>query len=260
LNLAREGRKRSWSDLELEPVTGGLYMLFLARKMADRRNLVTDSPVYQSLLFQEAGKVDHGYTDRGQEFRLATAVIRTAVPSDSIPIDRLLRIRGDLSDQRRRFQDKVASLASELTHFENEEELQRAILAHQRRFEDDYEELTDRLRSKNISFLTNLFAVSVPSWATATWGMNIKVMNFALGAIGAVALSGIVINNLFDRKTLLRTNPMAYLLTLRKRVTPYTMAEGIASLNLSFPLENDSIRRVPRRYAGGRLIGRRCMK
>jgi hypothetical protein len=67
LNLAREGRKRpSWSDLELEPVTGGLYMLFLARKMANHRNLVTDSPVYQSLLFQETGRAREG--DTGDRF------------------------------------------------------------------------------------------------------------------------------------------------------------------------------------------------
>ncbi len=265
LKLAHKRKNDPWSDLDVEPVTGGLYMLFLARRMANYRNLISDSSVYQSLLHQKAPAPGGGADYIGDgEYRLATAVLKTVIPTnlELIPIDRLLRVRDDLGAQRRRFQDKISALASDLDHIDSEERLGSALEKHQRKLEDEYQELTDKLRSSNLSFATSLFAVSVPTWATAAWGMNIKVMTPVLAGIGAVALSGVLLKNVFDRQSLLRTNSMSYLLNLRKRATAKTMAKRIVSLDLSTPFEeepaaNTQSRRGGRWSGGGRGPGGR---
>ena len=48
LQLARKNVTDPNNDWDIEPVTGGLYMLFLASRMAGHRQLVSDSSVYQS--------------------------------------------------------------------------------------------------------------------------------------------------------------------------------------------------------------------
>jgi hypothetical protein len=240
LKLAHKKQGDRWSDLDIEPVTGGLYMLFLANQMAGRRNLVSDSSVYQSLMYQKvATPALINPAKRGGEFRLATAVLRTAIPTalGEVPLDKLLRVRGDLSGQRRRFQDKIAGLARELEQVESEDALQECIETHQRKLEDEYQELVDKLRSVNLSFATGLFSVSVPAWATAAWGLRIATVTPLLAGIGAVAISSVVMKSVFDRRAALRTHPLAYLLNLRKRVTARSMARGIISLNLSLPVE-----------------------
>jgi hypothetical protein len=115
-------------------------MLFLANHMAGRRNLVSDSSIYQSLMYQPiSAKATEESRKKSPEFRLATAVLRTAVPVDleSIPIDRLIRLHADLRDQRTRFQDKLGALAKQMESSKDEDELQAAIEVNQRKIEDE---------------------------------------------------------------------------------------------------------------------------
>jgi hypothetical protein len=255
LKLAHKKEGDSYSDLDIEPVTGGLYMLFLASQMAGRRNLVSDSSVYQSLLYQPIVKPEKvGKGDR--EFRLATAVLRTAVPQylESVPMDRLLQLRADLAQQRTRFQDKISALARDMEQLEDEQSIQEAIERHQRKIDDEHLELVDKIRSANLTFGTGLFAVSVPSWATAQWGMNIASMTPLLAGLGALAISGLVMKNIFDHRAARRTNPLSYLLSLREGLTPKSMAQNIITLNLSIADDDE----LPSRGGGGG--GGRCLK
>jgi hypothetical protein len=243
LQLAHKKQGDPYSDLDIEPVTGGLYMLFLASRMAGIRNLVSDSSVYQALLYQPLPDATASQPSRGsREFRLATAVLKTAVPTrmEKVPIEKLLRVHSDLSRQRTRFQDKIAALARDLENVDGEEAAQATIDVHQRKLEDDYQELIDKLRSANIAFGTGLFAISVPSWATATWGLAIASMTPVLAGLGAIGISALVMKNIFDRKAAKRTNPASYLLSLRKRLTVRSMAEDIITLNLSGFEDSDS--------------------
>ncbi len=242
LKLAHKRQGDPYSDLDIEPVTGGLYMLFLASHMAGHRNLVSDSSVYQSLMYQPLPpSMVTNPVRGGREFRLATAVLSTAAPRslEAVPIDTLLRVHHDLSEQRTRFQDKVAALAKDLENAK-EDDVQGAISAHQRKLDDEYQELTDKLRSANITFGTGLFAVSVPSWATATWGLGIATLSPLLAGVGAVGISGMVMKNIFDRRAAKRTNAATYLLSLRKRLSVRAMAEDIIKLNLGNPGDKDA--------------------
>src|SRR5712691_3313829 len=116
LQLARKNVTGAYSDWAIDPVTGGLYMLFLANRMAGHRQLVSDSSVYQSLMYVPLEESREAARKDDREFRLATAVLHTVVPEnlEEVKLDVLLRLRSDLSDQRRRFQDRIASLAKDL--------------------------------------------------------------------------------------------------------------------------------------------------
>jgi len=231
--------------------------LFLANRMAGRRNLVSDSSIYQSLMYQPIGtEAAEGSKRKSAEFRLATAVLRTAVPVDleSVPIDKLLRLNSDLKEQRTRFQDKINGLAKQMESAKDDAELQESIEVHQRKIEDEIEELETRLRAANFAIGFGLLAFSVPNWVTAGWGLGITSLTPLSAAIGAVAVSGGVIKSVFDRQIARKTHPLNYLLTLKKRLRARTMAKNIVDLKLTIDDigEEEVVER--RKYSMGRVF------
>jgi hypothetical protein len=241
LKLAYAADGDDYSDLALEPATAGLYMLFLANEMSGARSLISDSSVYQSLMYARLPGAPASERGMGDEaFRLATVVLRTAMPDDieSVPIDKLLRIRDDLSKPRKRFQDKVAALAKGLEKPKSEEELLKLLETQGRRIEDEYDELVDKLRLSNVAFFTGLFALSVPGWATAGWGLGIAAMSPALAGIAAVGVSGGVVKRIFDRRAAKRS-PWSYLLSVRRRLRASSFAKQITTLDLQAPDYDD---------------------
>lgn len=255
LQLAHRTQGDAYSDLEIEPVTGGLYMLFLASRIAGRRDLVTDSSIYQSLMYTPLpGRTMRLPSKGDREFRLATAVIKTVVPVslETMPLDTLLRVREDLAGQRTRFQDRIAVIAKGLENATDEGDLQAAIEAHQRELNDEYEELKDRLSSADLALMTGLFSVSVPTWVTAGWGLNVTHFSPLLVGAGVVAVSGIVMKNIFDRRASQRSSTATYVLSLRKRLGALPMAESIVTLNLADIESDDDSGNLT---SGGRTAG-----
>ena len=215
-------------------------MLHLANKIAGRRGLVTDSSVYQSLMYQplsNAAALKQGRRD--QELRLATAVFQTAIPTglESVPIDTLLKVQYDLVDQRKRFQDKLAALAKSMESIGNEEELQEQVDAHARKLKDEQDELVDKLRSARLTFGTALFSVSAPAWVTSSWGLAATTMSPLVAGAVAVGVSGLAIKSIFDQRAAKRTNAMTYVLNIRKRLKAKGELKRIVTLDLKDPDE-----------------------
>jgi hypothetical protein len=75
---------------------------------------------------------------------------------------------------------------------------------------------------------------------TATWGLAITTLTPVSAAIGAVAVSGGIIRSIFDKKLARKTSPLNYLLSVRKRLRPKTMAKDIVGLKLSIEDDGDS--------------------
>jgi hypothetical protein len=245
LKLAHKKQGDPYSDWSVEPVTGGLYMLFLANRMAGNRQLVSDSSIYQSLLYlpmkQTADKVMHD--DR--EFRLATAVLKTVIPSnvEAVKLDVLLGLRRDFSDQRKRFQDKIAGFAKDLQNVSREDSLETVIDRHKRGIEDEYQGFLDKIRITNLGFVQSLFSVSVPAYITSAWGFAATGLPVVFAA-GAAAVSAVGMKYFFERRILTKTSPFTYLLNVGKRVRAENMAEDIIQLNLDAPDDDDDDRRV----------------
>jgi hypothetical protein len=237
LKLIHEGQRDSFSRLRIEPVTGGLYMLFLDNRKADKRPLVSDSSVFQSLLYAPIQRPPIG-GDAG--FRLAAAVFETVIPNhlEDLPLDALLRLKEDYSSDRERFQMKISELAKAVQSAEDERELKDAIGYYQSQIANEVTSLKDKLRAAKVSSASSLFSVSIPAYFTADWGLGLK-NPIALSAAGAVALSASVLKYVLDKKAIERESPCTYLLSVSKRLNAYQLAEDIVSLNLSVSDDDD---------------------
>jgi len=86
--LEPKGLVRPVNDYEVEfdASIGGLYMLFLARRMAKHQPIVSDDPIYEALtnMATQPDTIDVA-ADRG--FLLANAIFTSAVPIDIESVD-----------------------------------------------------------------------------------------------------------------------------------------------------------------------------
>lgn len=249
IGLIHERQDDDYSDIELEPVTAAFYMLHLANRMAGRRALVTDEARYQSLMYQPVDGASEKKGVKDQELRLATAVFETVIPTGlvNVPIETLMKIQYDLVDQRRRFQDKIRSIAKSMEKIDDPEEIQEEIDVQARKLKDDQEDLRERLKAIGVTGVGALMAVSVPSWVPADWGAGAKAGSAMLLGAGAFAVSNSLIKSIFEYRAAKRTNPMTYVLNVKKRVKASTEAKRITSLNLSSAMSaNDGPRRRTR--------------
>jgi len=245
LHLARRNATDPNNDWDIERVTGGLYMLFLASRMAGQRQLVSDSSIYQSLMYAPLKTSQKLARHDDREFRLATAVLHTLVPEnlEYIKLDVLLRLRSELSDQRRRFQDRIASLAKDLQSLEGKVEIEGFIERQKQTFEDEYAIFKDKLRGANLSLANGLFSLSVPAYITAQWGLGVTSHPVVFAA-GAVAASISAVRYVLDRKVARATSPYTYLLNVSKRIDAQTMAKDIVQLNLNAHYDDDEDPRI----------------
>jgi hypothetical protein len=218
LNLAHETKGDQYSNFRIEPVTGALYLLFLASRMAHQRELISDNSIYQSLLYTRLPATSINRHANSQ-LRLATAVFRAVAPIDfeRVDLDVLLRIREDLAAERQRFQDKIAGLAKELQAPADEWELQESIERCTRAIQDEFGILEDKLRSSNVSLAQGLLSVSVPSYIKTSWLGYHPQPAFIAGA-AVFALSAIAIKYLLERKQVSRASPYTYLLKVERRM------------------------------------------
>jgi hypothetical protein len=233
LKLAHKKQHDPYSDWEIEPVTGGLYMLFLATRMAGQRQLVSDSSIYQSLLYSPIPTANQSPGEDDRQFRLATAVLKRVVPADleQLSMDDLLRLRDETAADRERFQNKIASFAGDLQK-SSPQQLQETIERHARTLGDEYESHLDKLRSLNVGVAQGLFSVSIPSYLTSPWGFA-STSHPLIFAAGVIAMSATVMKYVFERRAAGRS-PFTYLLSLNQMLDTESMAQNIIQLNLDF--------------------------
>ena len=239
LQLAHETQGDVYSSLKVERITGALYMLFLATKMAGKRQLVSDNPIYQSLLLRKPP--DQQATQTGDNaFRLAAAVIEHTVPEDAdgLSLDSLLRLRESFADERRRFQDRVASLAKDLAAITDEKELLGKIERQSKLLVDEQSVLKQKLQASGLTFCQSLFSVSVPTYVTAQWGFG-ATAHWPIFAALTVAVSTVAMKYVLDKRSTRDSSPLSYLMRVGDSYNRKTMAKDIVTLNLQTPDDED---------------------
>ena len=176
LGLAEKAKDDFYDDFDLEPQTGALYMIFLARKMAGKRSLsiVTDDPIYQSVIYQPINltpKTEESDFKLDKGFTLASFVIETVVPKrvEAVSIDQIAKFRQEHGRARQKFRKNVVSLAKDLDKLDHPKLLEEYLSDHTQTIKDSVATLEDSLRSVGIDCIRNLFALSVPAWAGAAW-------------------------------------------------------------------------------------------
>lgn len=233
LELVHKKENDDYSDIEIEPATGALYMLFLANRMAGERQIVSDSPVFQSLLYQPVRGSGQEGSRTDLEFRLASAVMEMIIPDriEEASLETLLDVRTEFAEHRQRFQRKIGALADNLRTASNENDITGEISEYAQELTDAYEDMRGRMTSLNLGLAYGLLCASVPSYVPSTWGLGVT-SSVALGAVAAVAVSTLTMKYVSERRAVTATNPLSYVMTLNSRL-PSRMARDIVTLNLT---------------------------
>lgn len=215
-----------YGDFDLEPVTGALYMIFLAKTMAGERSLsvVTDNPAYQPLIHQPLSLgiqpgISEAKMDKG--FVLASFAIQSVAPKDlnSVTIDQIISFREKHDAERRSFRGKVIDLAKDLDKVDHPEAIRDYLNDKQKIINDGVKSLEDGLRSVNIDCVRNLFALSVPAWVGASWAVPLIAANPVIipGAV-VLATSFALAKWGVDRKKAKSASQYSYVLSLKRNL------------------------------------------
>jgi hypothetical protein len=222
LGLAKKAKDYD-DNFDLEPITGALYMIFLAKTMASERSLsvVTDDPIYQPLIYSAATDfrpMQNDMLDDKKEV-LASFVVRTFFPKNinSISIDKLIEFRTKYDKQRRNFQTEVANLAKDFDKVNHPDAIMDYLYQKAKTIDEKVSEIEDGLRSTNIDCITKLFALSVPAWTKAAWALPIITAN-PIMIPGVIAFGAYLITDKSkkDRNKIKDQSNYSYILSLRK--------------------------------------------
>lgn len=227
------------SDWALDPVIGGLYMLFLARHMAGKRPLVSDNSVYQSLLYASfsvarprGAPLQTPCADNA--FKLATAVVRTVIPIDleDAPIDKVLKVREQYAQHRYRFQEKVSELAKSLDAATSTAASNK-VTQQLESISDEVENIRDKLLSQDIGLGSAILSLAVPVTAALEGNFSMALLS------GAVAVATGVARYFVERRVVERS-PWTYLVKANSYLAPKQFADRIIRLNLEFDSDDDA--------------------
>jgi hypothetical protein len=218
-----------YSDWEIEPVTGSLYMLALASEMAGSRPLVSDTVTFQSLLFS---RIEDTHPKPDTSFRLASTAIALVTPSDieAVPLDKLLRLREDQTKTRQRFQDQVARMSKDIETAKSPTELSDGLARAQRQIEDEIETLKEKVNSAGLTASLSILSVSVPTAINTAFSQG----HFWPEIVAGLVTFGVSVAAMKYRweKRQLERNPFNYLIKLGDLTNPLTLTEKIIRLDL----------------------------
>lgn len=241
-DLARKlgGNDGHWA---LEPVIGGIYMLFLAQHMAGRRPVISDNAAYQRLLCASfSARNTAAPSSRpvpalhpDNSLKLVTAVCRTVVPLDpqSVPIDKFLRIREECAESRTRFQEKVSELARSLDGMDDKDAVADKLTRHAESIADEVKNIRDKLRSQNIGIWAAVLSLTIPVTAALEGNFSMALGSGAI-AVGAGVARYVVEKHIAER------SPWMYLVKVNNILAPpVEFADRITQLNLTRDDDNE---------------------
>jgi hypothetical protein len=207
-------------DFDLDAMTGGVYMAFLARRMSSDlgMSVATHEPVFQRLIYKPVSEKEIKEPGVAEStIALASLVIRSAVPTEpeSIPIDSVLKFREKHEAARREFFDAIGKIGGEINVSVNDRILTKFLQDKQKIVDQKVEHLEKAMRDVGITTAQNFLLFSVPSWVTAKWALNLETGTIPIAGASLSALITLY-RGYREVKKVKRENPWAYVLSLRK--------------------------------------------
>jgi hypothetical protein len=222
------------SDWAINPLIGGLYMLFLARHIAGQKPLISDNSIYQRLLCTSLGEAEDKMaltaSRPNNALKLVTAACKAVVPTglDVGSIKSLLNVRDKFAEHRDRFQTKITELAQTLDSSPDQKDVPVKIVRQMEMITDEIENIKDKLLSQNISVAAATAALTIPVIASAVHG------NFSTSiATGAIAIGTCITKYVIDRRVIERS-PWMYLFNVSKAFQPKDFADRLTRLDMNF--------------------------
>ena len=219
-------------EFEVDPICGALYMRTLATHMAGAHPLITDDPFYEAMAYAPETGDTETRADKG--FLLANAVFKTLVPIDveSVPFGDLMAFRKDHQDFRLGFHSEIKKMAADLAKLTRQNQIREALDHYTSTLDAGVKKLETRLRLLKLSCVPACFGVSLPSWATAAWGLSLSNPLALVGTLGAV-LAVTVGKSVVEHQVITRDSSLGYVHYLRTELAPEEYAGRIIELNLS---------------------------
>jgi uncharacterized membrane protein (UPF0136 family) len=214
--------RRRYDDwYEFEPVTGAIYMSFLANRMAEVRALpiVSDHAIFQALINRSQFDKWSDPDDKGHA--LASLVIETSIPEnlEAVSLKQIIHFRRKHDSERLRFYEGIRSLAKDIPKVQDKQALDECLHHHKKNIELAVEDLNLSLKGVGISCGTALVGLSVPSWASKlaekepSFGVQIATAGVVTAALANLVKEGI---NYYKSR---RNSPWSYILSLRKGIS-----------------------------------------
>ncbi|HEY4325370.1 MAG TPA: DUF6236 family protein [Mucilaginibacter sp.] len=221
LGLAvRNQNREGW--YEFEPVTGAMYMTFLANYLAslDQIPVVTDDPAFQPLI--RGIQVDRyqGVNDVGEI--LASMVIQSVIPEniEDIPAKKIIMFREKYGDERYLFYEEINKLVKDLEMVDRQSTLKDVLESKKKGIDIAVKNLEMSFKGMGISTTTALLGLSIPSFASGL-GAAIATAGLISVAAGKLASQGI------DYYKSKKGSPYSYVLTLKHKLKSETFAEQL---------------------------------
>jgi hypothetical protein len=217
---------------EVEMITGTLYMLFLAKKLAGPLPIITDDPAPLRLAYGTPSLKLPDDMPRGDKgYCIASAVLKTHVPVDpaSIPISTIVDIRRRYRDERTAFYNAVGTLAKDMDTIRDEKDMPDAIAHHEASVARALDSLRAKLANHRLTLKTGLWGLSVPSVAKMAGVQN----TVALTGLGVITAGAVVWKHFRDIRSARLESSWSYLLTLSDELAPRVVDDHFLRLGLA---------------------------
>jgi hypothetical protein len=199
----------------LEPVTGAIYMTFLADRMAERRGLplLSDDPAFDPLIRQ----FHREESSTNCDFALASLVITTYLPCDlgSLDIDRIIEFRTRSELQRLQFYEAIRGVSHSIREVDDPRAYEEQLRRHQEKIDDAVADLELCFLNCQIAYATTVLGVSVPAWAVSA--SSLSQSGLIEVAVGATMLAGISIQKGIEWHRTRKNSPWSYVLAMRNQ-------------------------------------------
>lgn len=206
-------------DFDLDPVTGGVYMAFLAKRMSEECSIpiATHDPLFQKLIYKSLTSEASPKADAQENtFALASLVIQNVVPMDaaSIPVDSIIKFREKHCEARLAFSEAITTLAKGVDLSDNEQTLKKYLEDKRRQVNTRVRGLKKSMLDSGIQTAQSTLLLSVPSWAVGSWALNLQKGHAVIGVASLSAVVGLY-RGYRDVQRVGRENPWAYVLSLK---------------------------------------------
>ena len=225
IGLAVKSKGYDW--IEFEPVTGAMYMTFLANALAkeDQIPIVTDEPEFQPLI--RGIQLDRYRGNRDVGETLASMVIESVVPEniENIPVEKIIKIRTDYKDERRQFYNEINKLVKDLESVDKESVLIEALEEKKKDIELAVRNIKMSYAGIGVATVTTMLGLSIPSFASGL-GFGIAVVGGVAVAAGKLTEQGI---NYYKSKN---GSPYSYVLSLKSELNTKSFAQQLLKGNI----------------------------
>jgi len=202
------------NSYDFEPITGAMYMTFLANEIAIKEYLpiVTDDPIFQPLIRgAQKDEISNEVKPQGEiGHMLASLLIESVVPVniESVSIKKIMHFRKKHNAEQHQFYHAINELVQGLEVVDNSTALDMMLRDKKKDVEQAVKDLKGALLGMKFSLGAVIFGISLPRFLTGLGPIGI--------GLGVVALAGtkggIQATDYIKSK---RQSPYSYLLSLK---------------------------------------------